>query len=150
MFGETEIVDERISIIDSKHRIIIPKFTKVEVNEKLIPQFNAFTNILLIFSKDEFYKRTERFEEYLREQILSKKITPQEKRQLQRVYYGHLSFMPEEVDGQRRMFVPERAVSKLELTDKIFIIGKETHIEICKDKETYDRILAERESRIRR
>ena len=150
MFGETEIVDERISIIDSKHRIIIPTFTKVEVNEKLIPQFNAFTNILLIFSKDEFYKRTERFEEYLREQILSKKITLQEKRQLQRVYYGHLSFMPEEVDGQRRMFIPERAVSKLELTDKIFIIGKETHIEICKDKETYDRILAERESRKRR
>ena len=150
MFGEAEIIGERTASIDSKHRITIPAFTKVETEEELIPQFNILSNILLVFSKDEFYRRTQRFEDFLNEQKASKKMTPKQIRDLQRFYYGHLSFMPERIDRGKRMLIPERVVSKLELSDKIFIIGRETHIELCKDKETYDRMLREVEEIKRR
>lgn len=149
MFGEAEIIGERTASIDSKHRITIPAFTKVETEEELMPQFNILGNLLFVFSKDEFYRRTERFEQFLREQLAEKKITPGEKRRLQRIYYGHLSFMPERVDKGKRMIIPERVVTKLELSDKIFMIGKDTHLELCKDRETYERILQERKERSR-
>ena len=106
MFGETEITGERIASMDNKHRVTIPAFTKVEESEELIPQFNVYSNILLIYSKDEYYRRTDRFKQFIRDQKELRKMTPLEIRNLERFYYGHLSFMSEMVDREKRMLIP--------------------------------------------
>ena len=143
MFGENEIIGEKTINIDSKNRIILPSFTGVEIKDKLIPQLNVDNSILFIYGIDVFNKKGEKFNEFL-----SKTKMPYEKiRKIQRLYYGELSFMPEEVDSSKRIVIPSRTITKLELTDKVFVIGKGHHLEIYKSKGIYERVQEERKRR---
>ena len=55
--------------------------------------------------------------------------------------------MPEEVDSSKRIVIPSRAITKLELTDKVFVIGNGHHLEIYKSKGIYERVQEERKRR---
>ena len=68
-------------------------------------------------------------------------------RKIQRLYYGELSFMPEEVDSSKRIVIPSKVITKLELTDKVFVIGNGHHLEIYKSKGIYERVQEERKRR---
>lgn len=143
MFGENEIIGEKTINIDSKNRIILPSFTGVEIKDKLIPQLNVDNSILFIYDIDGFNKKDEKFNAFLsKTKMSSEKI-----RKLQRLYYGELSFMPEEVDSSKRIVIPSRAITKLELTDKVFVIGNGHHLEIYKSKGIYERVQEERKRR---
>ena len=143
MFGENEIIGEKTINIDSKNRIILPSFTGVEIKDKLIPQLNVDNNILFIYGIDVFNKKDEKFNEFLSKT----KMSYEKIRKIQRLYYGKLSFMPEEVDSSKRIVIPSRAITKLELTDKVFVIGNGHHLEIYKSKGIYERVKEERKRR---
>lgn len=143
MFGENEIIGEKTINIDSKNRIILPSFTGVEIKDKLIPQLNVDNNILFIYGIDVFNKKDEKFNEFLSKT----KMSYEKIRKIQRLYYGELSFMPEEVDSSKRIVIPSRAITKLELTDKVFVIGNGHHLEIYKSKGIYERVQEERKRR---
>lgn len=143
MFGENEIIGEKTINIDSKNRIILPSFTGVEIKDKLIPQLNVDNNILFIYGIDVFNKKDEKFNEFLSKT----KMSYEKIRKIQRLYYGKLSFMPEEVDSSKRIVIPSRAITKLELTDKVFVIGNGHHLEIYKSKGIYERVQEERKRR---
>ena len=143
MFGENEIIGEKTINIDSKNRIILPSFTGVEIKDKLIPQLNVDNNILFIYGIDVFNKKGEKFNEFLSKT----KMSYEKIRKIQRLYYGKLSFMPEEVDSSKRIVIPSRAITKLELTDKVFVIGNGHHLEIYKSKGIYERVQEERKRR---
>lgn len=143
MFGENEIIGEKTINIDSKNRIILPSFTGVEIKDKLIPQLNVDNSILFIYDIDGFNKKVEKLNA-----VLSKtKMSSEKIRKIQRLYYGELSFMPEEVDSSKRIVIPSRAITKLELTDKVFVIGNGHHLEIYKSKGIYERVQEERKRR---
>ena len=143
MFGENEIIGEKTINIDSKNRIILPSFTCVEIKDKLIPQLNVDNSILFIYDIDGFNKKVEKLNA-----VLSKtKMSSEKIRKIQRLYYGELSFMPEEVDSSKRIVIPSRAITKLELTDKVFVIGNGHHLEIYKSKGIYERVQEERKRR---
>lgn len=143
MFGENEIIGEKTINIDGKNRIILPSFTGVEIKDKLIPQLNVDNNILFIYGIDVFNKKDEKFNEFLSKT----KMSYEKIRKIQRLYYGKLSFMPEEVDSSKRIVIPSRAITKLELTDKVFVIGNGHHLEIYKSKGIYERVQEERKRR---
>lgn len=143
MFGENEIIGEKTINIDSKNRIILPSFTGVEIKDKLIPQLNVDNNILFIYGMDAFNKKDEKFNEFLSKT----KMSYEKIRKIQRLYYGELSFMPEEVDSSKRIVIPSKAITKLELTDKVFVIGNGHHLEIYKSKGIYERVQEERKRR---
>ena len=143
MFGENEIIGEKTINIDSKNRIILPSFTGVEIKDKLIPQLNVDNSILFIYGIDVFNKKDEKFNEFLSKT----KMSYEKIRKIQRLYYGELSFMPEEVDSSKRIVIPSRAITKLELTDKVFVIGNGHHLEIYKSKGIYERVQEERKRR---
>lgn len=143
MFGENEIIGEKTINIDSKNRIILPSFTGVEIKDKLIPQLNVDNNILFIYGIDVFNKKDEKFNEFLSKT----KMSYEKIRKIQRLYYGELSFMPEEVDSSKRIVIPSRAITKLELTDKVFVIGNGHRLEIYKSKGIYERVQEERKRR---
>lgn len=143
MFGENEIIGEKTINIDGKNRIILPSFTGVEIKDKLIPQLNVDNNILFIYGIDVFNKKDEKFNEFLSKT----KMSYEKIRKIQRLYYGELSFMPEEVDSSKRIVIPSRAITKLELTDKVFVIGNGHHLEIYKSKGIYERVQEERKRR---
>ena len=143
MFGENEIIGEKTINIDSKNRIILPSFTGVEIKDKLIPQLNVDNSILFIYGIDVFNKKDEKFNEFLSKT----KMSYEKIRKIQRLYYGELSFMPEEVDSSKRIVIPSRTITKLELTDKVFVIGKGHHLEIYKSKGIYERVQEERKRR---
>ena len=143
MFGENEIIGEKTINIDSKNRIILPSFTGVEIKDKLIPQLNVDNNILFIYGIDVFNKKDEKFNEFLSKT----KMSYEKIRKIQRLYYGKLSLMPEEVDSSKRIVIPSRAITKLELTDKVFVIGNGHHLEIYKSKGIYERVQEERKRR---
>ena len=143
MFGENEIIGEKTINIDGKNRIILPSFTGVEIKDKLIPQLNVDNNILFIYGIDVFNKKGEKFNEFLSKT----KMSYEKIRKIQRLYYGKLSFMPEEVDSSKRIVIPSRAITKLELTDKVFVIGNGHHLEIYKSKGIYERVQEERKRR---
>lgn len=143
MFGENEIIGEKTINIDSKNRIILPSFTGVEIKDKLIPQLNVDNSILFIYGIDVFNKKDEKFNEFLSKT----KMSYEKIRKIQRLYYGELSFMPEEVDSSKRIVIPSKAITKLELTDKVFVIGNGHHLEIYKSKGIYERVQEERKRR---
>lgn len=143
MFGENEIIGEKTINIDGKNRIILPSFTGVEIKDKLIPQLNVDNSILFIYGIDVFNKKDEKFNEFLSKT----KMSYEKIRKIQRLYYGKLSFMPEEVDSSKRIVIPSRAITKLELTDKVFVIGNGHHLEIYKSKGIYERVQEERKRR---
>lgn len=143
MFGENEIIGEKTINIDSKNRIILPSFTGVEIKDKLIPQLNVDNNILFIYGIDVFNKKDEKFNEFLSKT----KMSYEKIRKIQRLYYGELSFMPEKVDSSKRIVIPSRTITKLELTDKVFVIGNGHHLEIYKSKGIYERVQEERKRR---
>ena len=143
MFGENEIIGEKTINIDGKNRIILPSFTGVEIKDKLIPQLNVDNNILFIYGIDVFNKKDEKFNEFLSKT----KMSYEKIRKIQRLYYEKLSFMPEEVDSSKRIVIPSRAITKLELTDKVFVIGNGHHLEIYKSKGIYERVQEERKRR---
>ena len=143
MFGENEIIGEKTINIDSKNRIILPSFTGVEIKDKLIPQLNVDNNILFIYGIDVFNKKDEKFNEFLSKT----KMSYEKIRKIQRLYYGELSFMPEEVDSSKRIVILSRAITKLELTDKVFVIGNGHRLEIYKSKGIYERVQEERKRR---
>ena len=143
MFGENEIIGEKTINIDSKNRIILPSFTGVEIKDKLIPQLNVDNNILFIYGIDVFNKKGEKFNEFLSKT----KMSYEKIRKIQRLYYGELSFMPEEVDSSKRIVIPSRTITKLELTDKVFVIGNGHRLEIYKSKGIYERVQEERKRR---
>ena len=143
MFGENEIIGEKTINIDGKNRIILPSFTGVEIKDKLIPQLNVDNSILFIYDIDGFNKKVEKLNA-----VLSKtKMSSEKIRKIQRLYYGELSFMPEEVDSSKRIVIPSRTITKLELTDKVFVIGNGHHLEIYKSKGIYERVQEERKRR---
>ena len=147
MFGANEIIGEKAIKIDNKHRIIIPAFTGVEPNEELVLQLNMLENILFIYGKDEFYKKSKLFEQTLKEQSRRLGMSLPDLRKIQRLYYSKLSFMPEKVDREKRIIIPEKVISSLELTDRVFVIGKNHHIELCKNRDIYEQIISEEQKR---
>ncbi len=150
MFGEEPIVGEKSIKVDKQKRIVIPSFTGVETSDQLVPHFRFCDNdqILFLYKDDEFFRISQKFMDFLEEQVQLKKMTPQQRTMLQRRYYGLNSFMPEKVDIQKRITLPLQVITRLELMDTVFTIGNETHLELCKDEETYHRILNDRARRM--
>lgn len=65
MFGEDLIIGHTTGKIDTKRRIFIPPFTKVEANEKLIIEKTTYDNdfALKIHNYKKYYKLIERMRE---------------------------------------------------------------------------------------
>ncbi len=137
MFGEEQIIGENNITLGDKNRIVLPKFTKAEPYDILVPHFNRERTILYFYSSQEFYQMSEKFENALLKGRKEGKLSYSEVLKLRRFYYATLSFGAEAVDSQRRVLLDKRIISQLQLGKQIFVIGQDRHLELCRDKETY-------------
>lgn len=137
MFGETSIIGSKTIALDKKNRIIIPKFTGAEPKDRIITRLNFYQNKLFIQSVDDYMSDANRFEELLLEQKEKGKLNAADIRQYRRFFYGSLSSPDEELDSQRRFTLFPHFVQKLKLYESVFVIGKDTHLELYPNEETY-------------
>ena len=137
MFGETSIIGSKTISLDKKNRIIIPKFTGAEPKDRIITRLNFYQNKLFIESIEQYQETSKQFEEFLKSMQEKGKISNTEKRQYQRYFYGVLSNPYEELDSQRRMVLNCSIIKNLKLFDSVFVIGRECHLELYPNEETY-------------
>ena len=149
MFGIKPIVGEKVVSV-LKNRITIPSFTDIEIGESLQAQYvTKFTNgkndvhHLSIYSEEEFNKRIEEMDRKLYEAYSTKRINYQQYHNYQRYIYGFLSFMPEEVDKQKRMHLEPRIITDLHINTQAFLVGIKKHLELYPTYESYTSILKE-------
>ena len=151
MFGDGPIVGEKyVSIL--KNRMVLPAFTNAEVGEHVQAQFvttyNEKDNIneihhLNIYSVYDFNKRMSDIEEALRDAYASMRINYTQFNNYRRYFYGHLSFMPEEVDMQKRIHLEPRIITNLKINKLAFVVGIKNHLELYPNYETYSSCLKE-------
>jgi division/cell wall cluster transcriptional repressor MraZ len=137
MFGSSIIVGSKTISLDKKNRIIIPKFTGAEPKDRIITRLNFYRNKLFIESIEQYQETSKQFEEFLKSMQEKGKISSTEKRQYQRYFYGVLSNPYEELDSQRRMVLNCSIIKNLKLYDSVFVIGRESHLELYSNEETY-------------
>lgn len=138
MFGEEIIIGEGILTLGEKNRIVLPKFTGAEKFDIIIPHFNRERSILSFYSSKEFYELSEKFEDTLSEARREEKINYSDLLKLRRFYYATLSYGSEAVDSQRRIRLDQRIVSQLQIEKQMYVIGCGHHLELCRDKKTYE------------
>lgn len=149
MFGEDKIIGEKEVKVDDKHRVILPKFTYAEAGDIIMPRFSAIqSNVLFLFNEEEYHIQRDKFESFLKEQRVLGKFTYHDILRYRRYYYGHLSFMGEKVDKSRRFLLEGRAISNLEISDKLFMMGEDNHLILCRDRNVFDEY-QEKRSRVK-
>ena len=136
MFGEKEIVGKTIIRVN-KNRIIIPKFTGVEIGEELQPMYDIKKQKLLLLKVEEYNEKIANFEKRLQELRDSGEIDYQKVLNHRRYVYGILSFYAEKVDSQRRIHLEERIFRDLNFGNTVFAVGVEKHLEIYPSEEKY-------------
>ena len=145
MFGTQAIIGEKVVSV-LRNRVTLPAFTNAEIGEEVqaqyVTQFNqeTKTNIvhhLNIFSKLEFAKRMDEIQRVLQESYGSGRINHQQYHNYIRYFYGHLSFMPEEVDKQRRIHLEPRIITDLKINNRAFVVGVKKHLELYPSIESY-------------
>lgn len=144
MFGEEIIVTNRTLKLDPKKRIVIPAETKVEANEKLFIMFNPLKEYLRIYGEQDFEKVLASYEELFTKLRTENKITSKEYRYYRRYLYATLCFPEETTDKQHRITIPKSALEHLKINSSIYAIGRENHLELYKDEETYQSILTKK------
>ena len=145
MFGETEMIGRETLKIDKSGRITLPGFTNVEVGDELNFQFDPYFKSLSIYNSAAFEERANIVRNNLKKKYPNQILEP---KQFNRFYHGKLSFMSEEVDSKKRIKIPESAISKLGLSDEIFIIGQGNHLVLCKDEETYEELQRKKQEEV--
>ncbi|MBQ8132181.1 MAG: hypothetical protein IJ193_06795 [Bacilli bacterium] len=138
MFGDELIVGEGILTLGQKNRIVLPKFTGAEKYDIIIPHYNREKSILSFYSSKEFYELSEKFENKLMDAKREGKVSYSELLKLRRYYYATLSFGSEAVDAQRRIVLDKRIVSHLQIEKQMYVVGCSHHLELCRDKKTYE------------
>ena len=151
MFGTQAIIGEKVVSV-LRNRVTLPAFTNAEIGEEVqaqyVTQFNqeTKTNIvhhLNIFSKLEFAKRMDEIQRVLQESYGAGRINHQQYHNYIRYFYGYLSFMPEEVDKQRRIHLEPRIITDLKINNRAFVVGVKKHLELYPSIESYTTTLKE-------
>lgn len=142
MFGNKPIVGEKVVSL-LKNRITLPAFTGAEVGEPICVQYDWHKTRLRLFKESEYERRLKTFEEKLKELRNEGKITYDQYMWGQRYYFGCLSFMPEELDGQKRLHLEPRVFEDLGLDKTGFVVGVKNHLELYPSFETYSNTLQE-------
>lgn len=137
MFGETIIVTNRELKLDNKRRIIIPSSTGVEEEERLHIMFNPLKEYLLLYKKEDFEKVIQIYEDYFATLLKEGKIDAKKYRNLRRYLYASLCFGEERVDKYHRITLPTSAIERLKMNSSLYAVGNKQHLELYKDKETY-------------
>lgn len=132
MFGEDVILGLKEASVDCKGRIVLPKFTGVEVGEKIAIIDNGARSLKL-YSVLYMKKVVE---------ALNKNCSPDELERLQSLndrlqllYYSYLA--TSNVDSQRRVNIPDQIIRSHGLTDSVIMQGCGTNLTLYSDKEAY-------------
>ena len=112
MFGENLILGESCGKIDSKNRIIVPTFTKIEPQEQLLLQLTEIDNELAfkLIATHKYFKIIERLQN-LRDNSISLKDFEKYDKEIELICQN-LNFILS-VDKQRRMQIPLNLMTKL-------------------------------------
>lgn len=144
MFGEDKIVGSSILKID-KNRIILPRYTKAEVGEAINMMYDLRLRKLLLLKQEDMQKRIDLFEEGLRKLSAIEQYDLKKCRQIRRIFFAKICVPEEIVKPGYRFHLPNSAISNLNLTDNLFAIGVENHLELYKDYDSYMKIFEEEE-----
>lgn len=144
MFGEEIIVTNRLLKLDPKRRLRIPSETKVEVGEKIYPMFDIRREYLLLLNEQDLLIAIKKYEDLFKSLREEGKIDARKYREFLRHLYATLCFVQEIVDKQNRIIIPQIAINRMQLSNTVYAVGKNTHLELYKDEETYQAILARR------
>lgn len=137
MFGE-EIIDLEYQLkIEGKRRIRIPAKTKVVAQESIGMLFNLNKNCLLLYNKKEYEEMLNKTLMALEKMKQSKKYDAKFLRSLQRNFFATYCFPEEKTDDYLLLLLPKQAIEILEITNSVYAVGNNTHLELYKDKETY-------------
>ncbi len=133
MFGDEPILGYKEIRIDSKGRIFIPKFTGVEVGDKISIIENGYGslklyNLLYMQSIINDLNKRCNSQDMQRIQLLNDR--------LQLLYYSYLA--TNSIDSQKRLNVPDQILREYGFKDKVYMQGCGTNLVIHNSKESYD------------
>ncbi len=151
MFGTQAIIGQKVVSV-LRNRLTLPAFTNAEVGEEVqaqyVTQFDSETrtNIihhLNIYSKLEFARKMDEIDRVLQESYGAGRINHAQYQNYIRYFYGYLSFMPEQVDTQRRIHLEPRIITDLKINNRAFVVGVKKHLELYPTIESYTTTLKE-------
>ena len=134
MFGENNIIGSKELTVDDKHRIKLPGFTFVEPKEELVFFLSVDRNYLLL--------ATDRVHDtYINTMFKYFNIDPtliltntQRERETMRILLARNSRIAE-VDSNKRITLPSDFITKLDIKDKVYMIGDNKMIRLYPSEE---------------
>lgn len=142
MFGEQIILGQKECTLDSKGRIILPKFTHVEPYDKLAILFSENRDYCKIFLNNRLLELMDVMQQK-QQRAMNIIYLKEMQRQINEIY--SLCSDVNTVDKQRRILLPEQLREELELSNHVYICGgfelSTPCVKVYKNKEDMFRIL---------
>lgn len=137
MFGDN-ITNFSQEVSVNNNKITIPKITGVESEDTISFIYDLKRTKLLLYSVKELEESLNHTNEKLKEKRLTHQITEKKYRRYIRFLLNKLYLDDKKCDSKMRVKLPSKAIEHFNITDKVYMVGKDTHLELFPSKEVYD------------
>lgn len=140
MFGDKKIELATEVKFQRSHKLPLPEITEVESQEKLGLIYDLKRTKLLIYNLQELQKLLQEILQVLDEKLILQEISEKKYRQYRRYLFAKLYQEDVECDDKKRITIPLNVIKHLNLSEKVYMVGKDTHLEIYPSQESFEAI----------
>ena len=133
MFGENIILGNAKCKVDTKGRILLPKFTYSEKDDEIV--LSSDDNGIILLNNIVCLKRRINELEKNRSSESDERLIKSLNDKLERLYFSCISVS--KVDSQRRLIIPVSTRMEYDINDSVILQGCKDHLKMFNSDESY-------------
>lgn len=135
MFGEKKIVGCAELTVSSKLKI--PLFTYVKSNDRLIFLYDGNKNRIVLINQLTMKKILKRLLEHSAKKNSDRSSFCLKYQKALRIFMHHIFLGEGKVNSKNEIELPPKVLDKLPIGTKIFVIGKDNHLDIYESEKAF-------------